>query len=185
MGDETVMKIRKTAAFILTSVMLLSLATVSSFANDPIAAYSEDVMAKYSNEVVTPAVYSIDVSWEKMEFTYTVTGTKTWDPATKEFSVDTSGSWTPDGNTVTVKNNSNRAVNARFEFTPLDAYPSISGTFTEQSAILASAAETSDETALAVSTQMTLTGELPDTITSLTKIGMVTVILSGVPEPVQ
>ena len=42
---------------------------------------SIDVQAKYANGTDTPDVYSVNVVWGAMQFTYSAAGTRVWDPS--------------------------------------------------------------------------------------------------------
>lgn len=138
-----------------------------------------DVNAKYVDGVSAPDIYSVDVSWGAMEFTYTVSGTKTWDPSTHEYEVSTVGEWSESGNTVTVTNHSNDGVTVTFDFEALDAYSTVSGAFSKGVAALPSAEGMAlDAAELTASTELTLSGTLSDSVTALTKVGTVTVTIS-------
>ena len=66
-----------------------------------------------------------------MEFTYTVSGTKTWDAAKHEYVISATDAWSGSDNEITVTNHSNAAVNAEFAFTPLTEYRTVNGTFSQ------------------------------------------------------
>lgn len=76
-------------------------------------------------------VYSVDISWQSMEFKFTTTSA-TWDPGTHSFGSAT-GSWSVfDGssnniNTITVTNHSNDSIKANLSYTPIEA--SVGGGF--------------------------------------------------------
>ena len=77
-----------------------------------------DVNGTYTGSFTsTGEVVSVDVAWGAMSFTYSASGTKTWNPTTHQYDENkTAGSWTASGNTVTVTNHSNVAVNANLAF---------------------------------------------------------------------
>ena len=60
--------------------------------------------------------YSVDLEWGAMEFTYTAASK--WDPATQTVVEDTTktGTWTANGNTITVTNKSNAIIGATLSF---------------------------------------------------------------------
>lgn len=77
-------------------------------------------------------VYSVDIDWSSMEFTYTET--KTWNPATDEqdgyYTVNDDGKWSTTGGVVTVTNKSNKAIVANLTYTPTAEFDGvISGSF--------------------------------------------------------
>ena len=79
---------KKLIATALALTMTLSLSTTALAAGnvngagvgsqDPI-----DVTAKYNDGATEPTVYSVDLTWEDMTFTYNESGTRTWDPDTQ------------------------------------------------------------------------------------------------------
>ena len=79
---------KKLIATALALTMALSMSTTALAAGnvdgagvgpqDPI-----DVTAKYNDGVTEPAVYSVDLAWEDMTFTYNESGTRTWNPDTQ------------------------------------------------------------------------------------------------------
>ena len=75
---------------------------------------------------IPSTVISVNISWGTMEFTYT---DGEWQP---ESHTHTDGEWTPDatdGNLITVKNNSNIAVNVTFAYTKI--VTEVEGSFTD------------------------------------------------------
>lgn len=56
-------------------------------------------------------VYSVDITWGSMEFTYQASG-GTWDPETHTYSEGSSGTWTCENgaNQITITNHSNVAI---------------------------------------------------------------------------
>ena len=66
-----------------------------------------DVTAKYNDGVTEPAVYSVDLAWEDMTFTYNESGTRTWNPDTHTYTDTTSAGWDKITAAVTTTNHSN------------------------------------------------------------------------------
>ena len=77
-----------------------------------------DVKAKYQVTSVTPASYSIDLSWTDMTFTYTKENTRIWDPATHTYKTESTSGWDGAQGTVTVVNHSNVDVQVTVEYLP-------------------------------------------------------------------
>ena len=113
----------KKFVFILLTLALVLVMSTTAFAetieNNP-GSQDIDVSAKYVDSVSAPTKYSVDVTWGAMEFTYTVSGTKTWDPETHTYTTSTQPTWTASGNTITVTNHSNTDITASFTFSVLD-----------------------------------------------------------------
>lgn len=77
-----------------------------------------DVTAKYNDGVTKPTVYSVDLTWEDMTFTYNESGTRTWDPDTHTYTDTTSAGWDKVTAAVTATNHSNAPVKVSFTYTP-------------------------------------------------------------------
>ena len=71
---------KKLTAFGLSAAMMMSMSSMV-FAEETTMGTGDqeiDVHAKYEDNTSSSAVYSVDVSWGAMEFTYTEDGTLTW-----------------------------------------------------------------------------------------------------------
>lgn len=77
--------------------------------------YSIAVSGKYVAGDNTKETISVDIAWEKMEFTYTA-GNSTYSPDTHK-TTTTAGSWNTDKKAITVTNHSNVGITAGFTFT--------------------------------------------------------------------
>ncbi len=139
---------------------------------------SIDVKAKYTSGITTPDVYSVDVTWGKMEFTYSAAGTREWDSATHTYIDKTSASWNEDGNDVTVVNHSNKDVNVNFAFAADSGYNGVNGDFDTSSKTLNAGEEGNPDSADKVTAKLTLSGTLSNTVAEFTKVGSVTISLS-------
>ena len=168
--------------FIMLLTLLILAVPVTSFAEDDTIGKNEnrsiDVQAKYTNATETPDVYSVDITWGAMQFTYSASGTREWDPATHKYDDNTSASWTADGNDVTVINHSNRAVNVGFAYAAVADYSGVTGEFSVASDTLDAGTLGDVGGADRVSTRLTLSGILASTVTEFTKVGSITVSLS-------
>lgn len=137
------------------------------------------VNAKYVDGASSADVYSIDLSWGAMEFTYTTSGTNVWNPETHEYTTTSTSEWTSNGNTITVTNHSNKEVTAIFEYESDTAYSTVTGTFSVDSIDLPSAVDKAvDAAELTGEVTFTIGGTLDSTVTDFTKVGTITVTLS-------
>ena len=171
-----------TRIFITVLALLVAMASASVFAagstlTDKKDDHSIDVQAKYVDGTVSPDVYSIDVTWDAMQFTYSTSGTREWNPETHEYTGELTNGWTSDGNTVTVTNHSNRDVKVTFRYEPASGFDGISGTFSVDSDTLSAGTVGNVAGADKVVTALTLSGELAKDTYKFTKIGSVTVSL--------
>ena len=170
---------------ILLILSLLSLASATCFAANPITSIggtdSADVKGTYVAGGSSATVYSVDITWGSMEFTYTSASNGTWNPTTHRYDGGGSGNWscTGDANKITVTNHSNAAVNAQFSYAPESGYTGISGTFSNNTLNLATAVGTEVSNAPSGSVTLSLTGELSSETAANTKIGTVTVTLGN------
>lgn len=172
----------KKFVFILLTLALVLVMSTTAFAetieNNP-GSQDIDVSAKYVDSVSAPTKYSVDVTWGAMEFTYTVSGTKTWDPETHTYTTSTQPAWTASGNTITVTNHSNTDITASFAFSALTAYNTVTGSFSSTSLMLPTAeGKAVNDAVLTGKTSLTLGGTLASDITVFTNVGTVIVTSS-------
>lgn len=177
---------KKKTALVLTLAMVFSLAPLSAYADTIGTAggtASHDVTATYragSSGGTGGTVYSVDITWGDMAFTYTAEA-GIWDPATHKTTGAEGGVWTVDnegGNTITVTNHSNTGVTAAFSYAAVDGFGDISGSFDHDSLTLQTAVGTAVEAAPKATTSLSLNGALGSTTTDNTKIGTITVTLN-------
>ena len=169
---------------LLTATLTLALAlsmSVNAFAAtiDSSRKQDIDVQAKYTDSVDFPTVYSVDISWGEMAFTYTVSGEKLWDPEKHDYEISTSYEWTATGNEITVTNHSNTAVKVDFTYAANNGHNTVTGSFSQNSLTLPTAeGKGLYDATLVGKTALTLDGFLADTQTNLTVVGTVTVAIS-------
>lgn len=141
------------------------------------------VYGTYQPEGEAATVYSVDVSWGSMEFTYTDGAvSKTWDPSTHQYNESFGeGSWSnQDGaNKVTVTNRSNKALTATVEAATSGLYTDITAKVAKASLSLADASIGATTTEpghpSTESTTISLSGALTDKNANKAIIGSVTV----------
>ena len=110
-------------ALALTMTLSLSLSTTALAAGkvDGAGVGSQvpiDVTAKYNDDATEPTVYSVDLTWEDMTFTYNESGSRTWDPDTHTYTCTTSAGCDKYTAKVTATNHSNANVTVSFTYTP-------------------------------------------------------------------
>ncbi len=167
---------KKIFALILTFALALTAASVPAFAADTDTigkggSAVKDVKATYSAGDSATIVYSVDITWGEMSFTY---NDGAWDPDTHKYDA----SWSSKGNTVTVTNHSNTAVTAKLSYTAADNYTDIAGKFEKGELNLATAVGTDISNAPHGSDTLTVSGALSSETPADTVIGTVTVTLN-------
>lgn len=168
---------------IFLSLALLSMASVTAFAASPITSEggsdSANVKGTYTAGTAATTVYSVDITWGSMEFTYTDASQGTWNPETHAYDDIVAAKWScvEGANKITVTNHSNAAVKAQFSYASESKYSEISGAFTNATLNLNSAVGTAFLSAPSGSSTLSLTGELSSDTLASTKIGTVTVTL--------
>ena len=137
--------------------------------------YTADVKGTYQAGAV---VYSVDIAWTDMSFTYTGAGEGTWNPETHQYSGSSEGAWTASNDSITVTNHSNAAVKATASYKAETGYESTTMTFGNNEATVATAVGT--EVASAPSATITVTpgGTLAESANG-GKIGTITVNIAA------
>ena len=147
---------------------------------------THDVSVTYQEGESSATIYSVDIVWESMEFTYTAASEGTWNPSTHTF-IDVEGaSWSFANNKITVTNHSNTAINATFSYAPAANFDTVSGAFVDSSGTaltnatltLNSAVDSTREQAPSGTAFLSLSGELPSRLESKTVCGTVTVTIN-------
>ena len=177
---------KKKTALVLTLAMVFSLAPLSAYADtiDRVGGTAScDVKATYradSSGGAGGTVYSVDITWGDMAFTYTAAA-GIWDPTTHKTTGAEGGAWTVDkegGNTITVTNHSNADVTAVFNYAAAEGFDGISGSFDKDSLGLKSAVGTEVANAPTGTAALTLTGALDSNTPANATIGTITVTLN-------
>lgn len=167
----------------LTFLLIFSLVTVTAFATDAKieakgGTATKDVTASYSAGAGGGTVYSVDITWGSMAFTYSEGPSPTWDPETHTSGQGGTGGWSHNGNTITVTNHSNTGVTAALTYASAAGYEGITGIFDNSTMNLATAVGTAFAEAPANTAALTLSGTLASTVTRPTKIGTITVTIN-------
>lgn len=169
---------KKLVSMLVAAALVCTMST-TAFAADQdgvgTGSYSADVKGTYRSGAV---VYSVDIAWIDMSFTYTGAGGGTWDPETHQYSESSEGAWTASNDSITVTNHSNAAVKATASYQAEIGYESTTMTFGNNGATVATAVGT--EVASAPSATITVTpgGTLAESANG-GKIGTITVSIAA------
>ena len=148
---------------------------------------THDVTVNYvEGEKATP-IYSVDITWGSMEFTYTAASEGTWNPATHQFDNIVPGKWShaDDANKITVTNHSNAPITAEFAFTPHSSFSNLLSSFegdsqtalTDNKLTLHSAVDSVANAAPFAAAYLELSGDINSPLTEKTTCGTVTVTI--------
>lgn len=136
------------------------------------------VTATYQAGGAAATVYSVNIAWDSLEFTYTAAGEGTWNPETHEYSGATQASWSESKNIV-VTNHSNAAVTATASFQADGGYEAVSMTFGNNGQQINSAVGTAYDQAPNLTISVTPSGTLAESANG-GKIGTITVSIAAV-----
>lgn len=172
---------KKILALILASTMTMSL-SVTAFAAGGITSGgtdSSDVKGTYSSEA-TVTVYSVDIAWEGLSFTYNGAFEGNWNPETHEYEDVTAAGWAAGNGTITVTNHSNTDITATPSYTAKEGYESAGMNFSTSALQVATADNGVDGaagSAVVDTITVTPTGSLPEGTEDAT-IGTITITIN-------
>lgn len=173
------MKLKKITALLATSALVLTMST-TAFAASSITSVdgsaTAEVKGTYQAGGSGATVYSVDITWDEMSFTYTAAGEGTWNPDTHEYDGGSEASWSGSKNIV-VTNHSNAAVTATASYKADTNYASTSMTFGNNGATVATAVDTQVNEAPKATITVTPGGSLPESTNG--KIGTITVNIAA------
>lgn len=163
----------KIVCFILVVVVLLD---SSSIVYADTNVYQID--AVYGQTVGTPkSVYTVDVTWGKMQFICKTVGTRKWNQKSHLFDESFVSTWSASGNTVKVTNHSNEDIKATFKYKNREQYTGIIGTFTGDSEMTLPSAvgKEVDDTELTATKQLNLSGSIDYMLDNYTPVGNINI----------
>lgn len=165
---------------VLAAALMLTAAMGTTVFAEEVNNGTKEVTATYVQGSSSDIIYSVDVTWGSMEFTYTSPAQGTWNPETHGYvGAEETGRWTySDGaNVVTVTNHSNTAVAAELTYTSAEGYENVQGIFDASEISLETAVGTEVGGAPKGSAALNIAGELPESEESAV-VGEITVTLS-------
>lgn len=169
---------------LMLSLALLCVMAVPAMAADTISqkdgSASANVKGTYVPGSGTATVYSVDIAWGSLEFTYTDASKGTWNPDNHSYDGAVVAAWScEDGaDKITVTNHSNAEVNFAFTAQAAADFEAITLNFDTSRAMLDSAVNTTYAAAPAHTITVTPSGALTKDTIAGTVIGTITVTIS-------
>ena len=175
------MKLKKITSVLAAAALVCTMST-TAFAADQTGVntgdHTADVNGTYQASGSGAVVYSVDIAWTDMRFTYTGAGEGTWDPETHQYIGSPEGAWTASDDSITVTNHSNAAVKATAKFEADSGYESTSMEFGNNGATVATAEGTQVSAAPSATITVTPSGTLAESANG-GKIGTITVSIAA------
>ena len=139
---------------------------------------SINVIAKRTDTTENNVVYSVDMKWDDMTFTYHEKSTRVWNPTDHTYSEKITGEWDKNTADILVTNHSNAGVKVGFVYQTA-GNTDLTGTLDVTESTLKAGVENDYEHADNVTSKLTLSGKPNETVSeSGSKIGTITITVS-------
>lgn len=171
------MKIKKITSLLAAAALVCTM-SATALAADGVGTgdYEANVKGTYQPGGATAIIYSVDITWDEMSFTYTAAGVGTWDPDSHQYGAGSKASWSG-SKTITVTNHSNAAVKATASFQADSGYESTRMSFGNNGSTISTAEGTAVGSAPSKKITVTPTGSLSENAKG-GRIGTITVKVS-------
>lgn len=172
---------KKIISLVLALLMIMSL-SISAFAADGVGnggTDSAEVKGTYKGTAAV-TIYSVDISWSGLEFTYNGAYEGEWNPDSHSYDNGTKAGWAEGNGTITVTNHSNTDITAVPSYKAASGFESAGMQFSTASLTVATADNGVDGaagTAVSKTITVTPTGTLPEGTKDAT-IGTITITIS-------
>lgn len=171
---------KKLISLILALALVMSMSAVV-FAEDQtnvsVGDYTADVTGTYVAGTTGGTIFSVDIAWAGMSFTYHAEQQPVWNVETHTYSEVVAAYWEGEG-TITVTNHSNAKISATPTYTKNTGFESANMTFSTAKLLVASAESGSAQTGTIT---VTPSGSLPAN-TEDTTIGTITIAIAHNPD---
>ena len=164
--------------FVQVLVASISIANIA-YGDTDSPTYKKIVKGKVVDSTDKKKVYSVDVTWGAMDFTYTRTITPVWNEQTHNYDEQTNASWSAVGNYIQFTNHSNIEVTASMSYQKASGYSSVNGTFSKGRLVLPSAlGKSMNATELTGRCDFNLSGQLDGDSSTSREIGKIKVVIN-------
>ena len=171
---------KKLISLILALALVMSMSAVvfaEDQANVGVGDYTADVTGTYVAGTTGGTIFSVDIAWAGMSFTYHAEQQPVWNVETHTYSEVVAAYWEGEG-TITVTNHSNAKISATPTYTKNTGFESANMTFSTAKLLVASAESGSAQTGTIT---VTPSGSLPAN-TEDTTIGTITIAIAHNPD---
>lgn len=171
---------KKVLAITLTMAMLFTMTAMAETTVKEMGDSSNPVTATYSGNNGGGTIYSVDITWGSLEYTYNAANKGAWDPETHTYKDTSEASWSCDdgADTITVTNHSNAGVSVSMKYEQSESYTNITGTLDNPSFELTTAENTDITKAPSDKSTLKLRGDLAENADNV-QVGTVTVTIGG------
>lgn len=172
---------KKTVSMLLVLAMVMAL-SISAFAAtlSNVGTDTAQVTGTYKGKEAAGTIYSVDIEWKDMTFTYNAPYDGVWNPSSHEYDNVTEASWEGKG-TITITNHSNGQITATPSYTAAEGFSKAGMKFSSDSMVVATADNKEGENGagkpVTGTITVTPTGELPEGTTNAI-IGTITITIS-------
>lgn len=136
------------------------------------------VIAKRTDTTENKIVYSVDMKWDDMVFTYHEKSTRVWNPIDHTYSEEITGEWDKNTAEILVTNHSNAGVKVGFVYKTIGD-TNLTGTLDVTESTLKAGVENDYEHADNVTSKLTLSGKPNETVSEAgSRIGTITITVS-------
>lgn len=165
----------------ILSMSATAFAAEGSVTNQGIGDQTIDVTARYTVSTSSETVYSVDITWDNMIFTYSESSVRTWNPENHTYTANRSGGWNKTTADITVTNHSNADVTVKLTYTAdtANGNTGVTGTLSNAGGILAAGEEGKPDEAEQIISTLTISGTPNGNVTADgVRVGTITVTIS-------
>jgi len=172
---------KKLLAITLTVAMLFTMTAMAENIVDETNGNTHNVFAKYAGNEGGATIYSVDITWGSLEYTYNDANAGTWDPTTHTYKGVSEAGWTcvEGADTISVTNHSNAGISVMVNYENESGIENVEGIIENENFNLPSAENKSvEDSELTDTAKLIMSGELDSNYETMTKVGTVTIVIS-------
>lgn len=152
-------------------------AAESSNISDENGSQSLDVMVNYSKNSTEPPIYSVDISWDDLVFSFSESESNIWNPEDHSYTKRSAGRWDRTSASITITNHSNVDVNVTLTYAPIEN-TGVTGTLSNGTGTLVGGTTGEYDSAASMISTLTISGTPAGlSADSKTKVGTITITI--------